>query len=85
VTFNNNKKLPNLNAIINTASGNNFSTFVRLLTFTNEFLQKNYIEKNMNPINLYQICFQVSLVVGHVHGGPAEHVGRPDEAGKADG
>jgi hypothetical protein len=39
----------------------------------------------MNPIYLYQICFQVSLVVGHVHGGAAEHVGRPDEAGKADG
>jgi len=39
----------------------------------------------MNPIYLYQICFQVSLVVGHVHGGTAEHVGGPDEAGKADG
>jgi hypothetical protein len=49
------------------------------------FYKKITLEKNMNPIYLYQICFQVSLVVGHVHGCAAEHVGRPDEAGKADG
>ena len=41
--------------------------------------------RRKNSITSYQKSFQVSFVVGDVHGSAAENVGGPDHAGKADG
>jgi hypothetical protein len=83
VTF---EKPPTLNSMpLKTIDLDIVSAHLYVYYITNKLDKKFKYEKRKNPIYLYQICFQVSLVVGHVHGGAAEHVGRSDEAGKADG